>query len=121
MRLTLIALMLAGCQVPTAITFPLPDGHSFVVNVWGADECTPVHEAVHQRQIREWGTSVFLAKWAWEAATMDEERCGSVELPAYRAQWRCMAEKDPPLTEDDVALAQNFRCPGRPWDLEEKP
>ena len=108
MRRALLLLLLVGCEMPQAITLPLPDGHSVVVNVWGPDECTPVHEAVHQRQIAEMGTARFLARWAWEQATLDDPRCGSIEKPAYDSQLACFADL---YRGTNVEVTPRWRCP----------
>lgn len=111
MRRALLLLLLVGCELPQAITFPLPLGGSVVVDVWGPDECTPAHEEVHQRQIRELGAAVFLARRTWESLTLDEPRCGSIELPAYQATWACLAEVYPGPTAEEFREAQTWRCP----------
>jgi hypothetical protein len=108
LRSAALALLVAGCQVQ-AITVPLPLGHSTVL-VLDGDACTATHEAVHQRQIAEWGSAAFLARWVWEQTTMAEPRCGSIERPAYAATWACMAKVYEGLTAEEWAAEQPWRC-----------
>ena len=108
-RALLLAFLASGCSVQ-ALTVPLPLGQSVVLS-WAADACTPAHEAVHQRQIAEWGAAVFLAKWTWQQWTMREPRCGSIEAPAYAETWACMARIYEGLTAEEWRDVQPWRCP----------
>lgn len=111
MRLAALALLVVGCDVPQAITLPLPLGRSLVVDVWEPDECTPAHEAVHQRQIREMGAARFLLRRAWEQISMAEPRCGSIEGPAYAAGLECCRRTYDWESEEQFEAARRWRCP----------